>query len=106
MCPCGAYRPFLRDGHFNAALSSRSVSSLIPGSPLHLTALSRFDTTKPVIPYRAGLQHAHFADEEYSLIRITHICARFPLAFSALLIPIARACPPPFADAIPIRVRD
>src|SRR6266576_1721803 len=105
MCSCGAYRPFLRDGHFNAALSSRSVSSLIPGSPLHLTAVSRFETAKPVIPYEAGLQHAHFADEEYSMIKITHICARFALAFSALLIPMVLVGPPAYADGTPVRVR-
>ena len=39
------------------------------------------------------------------MIRITHICARLALAFSALLIPMALACPPAFADGTPVRVR-
>src|SRR6267142_4336660 len=42
------------------------------------------------------------ADEEYWMIRITHICARLALAFSALLIPMALVCPPAFADGTPV----
>src|ERR1700716_4362925 len=39
------------------------------------------------------------------MIRITHICARFALAFSALLIPMALVGPPAYADGTPVRVR-
>ena len=39
------------------------------------------------------------------MTRITHICARFALAFSALLIPMALVGPPAYADGTPVRVR-
>jgi hypothetical protein len=39
------------------------------------------------------------------MIGITHICARFALAFSALLIPMALVGPPAYADGTPVRVR-
>lgn len=39
------------------------------------------------------------------MIRLSHVCGRLASAFGALVIPMALACAPAYADGTPVRVR-